>query len=105
MADNNTPARASDSLQARKSVGRAARRIVPRRALGPWDPETREESALSIAVAQSQDRLPSLASLRHARMATSPWHYYRGAAAVMAADLATSPNTGLTCRSAGTHTS
>ncbi|MEO6821067.1 MAG: DUF2252 family protein, partial [Candidatus Nanopelagicales bacterium] len=95
MADTDTPAHVSDSLQIRKSAGRAARRVAPRGTLGPWDPKTRAESALSIVLAQSEDRLPSLAPLRHARMATSPWHYYRGAAAVMAADLATSPNTGL----------
>ena len=40
-------------------------------------------------------RLPDLVPLRHGRMAASPWNFYRGAAAVMATDLATSPNSGL----------
>jgi hypothetical protein len=40
-------------------------------------------------------RVPELLPLRHQRMALSPWTYYRGAAAVMAADLASRPNTGL----------
>lgn len=79
----------------RTATGQAARQIVARRALGAWDPGTRRHSALSIVLGQSRTRLPALAGLRHARMATSPWHYYRGAAAVMAADLALSANTGL----------
>ena len=39
-------------------------------------------------MAQNDIRLPELVPLRHQRMALSPWNFYRGAAAVMAADLA-----------------
>ncbi len=46
-------------------------------------------------LAQNAIRLPELAPLRHQRMARSPWNYYRGAAAVMAADLASRPHSGL----------
>jgi uncharacterized protein (DUF2252 family) len=45
--------------------------------------------------AQNANRVPSLVPIRMARMAVSPWTYYRGAAAVMAADLASSAHTGL----------
>ena len=41
-------------------------------------------------------------SLRHKRMSLSPWNFYRGAAAVMAADLASRPHTAWRCSSAGT---
>ena len=46
-------------------------------------------------LAQNASRLPELAPLRHQRMARSPWNYYRGAAGVMAADLALVPHSGL----------
>jgi uncharacterized protein (DUF2252 family) len=50
---------------------------------------------LATILAQDETRDPQLLSLRHQRMALSPWNYYRGAAAVMAADLAAQPNSGL----------
>ena len=46
-------------------------------------------------VAQNAVRAPDLVPIRHGRMAASPWSYYRGAAAVMAADLASRPHSGL----------
>lgn len=76
----------------RREHGRAARSKLPRRELGGWDAD---RDALEVVLDQSATRLPDLVPLRHARMAESPWAYYRGAAAVMAADLATAPNTGL----------
>ena len=50
---------------------------------------------MATILAQNEIRDPELLPLRHGRMALSPWNYYRGAAAVMAADLATQPNSGL----------
>src|SRR5690349_9737758 len=76
----------------RREHGRAARRRLSRRGLGHWAPD---RDALAVVLDQSATRLADLVPLRHARMAASPWAYYRGAAAVMAADLATAPNTGL----------
>src|SRR5205809_6531235 len=46
-------------------------------------------------LAGSLCRDPELVPLRNQRMAASAWNYYRGAAAVMAADLATQPGSGL----------
>src|SRR6185369_9564738 len=50
---------------------------------------------------QSEIRLPDLLPLRYGRMAASPWTYFRGAAAVMAHDLASVPNTGLNVQLCG----
>src|SRR6201982_1004823 len=50
---------------------------------------------LKTILAQNQIRVPELTPLRHQRMAISPWNYYRGAAAVMAADLGGQPDSGL----------
>ena len=61
----------------------------------------RQQRPLDLVLAQGDDRLPELAPIRFARMASSPWHYYRGAAAVMAADLAIAPHTNLTVQLCG----
>jgi uncharacterized protein (DUF2252 family) len=63
--------------------------------MGHWSEDQRRHDALATIVAQNQARIPELVPLRHQRMAASPWNYYRGAAAVMAADLAARPDTGV----------
>jgi uncharacterized protein (DUF2252 family) len=79
----------------RRASGRAARARIPRRALGRWDESQRGHDALATILAQDAIRDPWLVPLRHQRMAASPWNYFRGAAAVMAADLASRPDSGL----------
>jgi uncharacterized protein (DUF2252 family) len=79
----------------RAAAGRAARKLAARASLGAWDPTARGTTALDILLAQNSMRVPSLVPVRMGRMSVSPWTYYRGAAAVMAADLASSENTGL----------
>ena len=79
----------------RRAAGKAARKRAGRGALGHWAEEDRGHDALETILAQNLIRVPELAPLRHQRMAASAWNYYRGAAAVMAADLATEPNSGL----------
>jgi uncharacterized protein (DUF2252 family) len=73
--------------------GRALRKTAPRRALAHLIPAAR--TATEILVEQNADRLPELVPLRFARMLTDPFSFYRGSAAVMAADLATSPTSGI----------
>jgi uncharacterized protein (DUF2252 family) len=83
------------TTEERHESGRAARARVPRRSLRRWDPEQRGHDALATILAQNTIRVPSLVPLRHHRMAASPWNYFRGAAAVMAADLGSQPHSGL----------
>ncbi|MEB4211258.1 DUF2252 domain-containing protein [Mycobacterium sp. 94-17] len=73
--------------------GRALRKTVPRRSLARLSPSAR--SATEILVAQNADRLGDLVPLRFARMLADPFSFYRGSAAVMAADLAASPTSGI----------
>ena len=63
--------------------------------LGYWAEGDRGHDALETILAQNQLRVPELVPIRHQRMAVSAWNYYRGAAAVMAADLASQPDSGL----------
>jgi uncharacterized protein (DUF2252 family) len=79
----------------RRALGKRARQQVPRGALGYWREEDRGHDALKTILAQNQSRVPELLPIRHQRMAVSPWNYYRGAAAVMASDLASQPHSGL----------
>jgi len=79
----------------RRASGKDARKRVPRRTLGYWAEEDRGHNAVATILAQNQIRAPELVAIRHHRMAVSPWNFYRGAAAVMAGDLASQPDSGL----------
>ena len=81
--------------QERRASGKGARKRVPRGTLGHWAEEDRGHDAAATILAQNQIRVPDLVPIRHHRMAVSPWNYYRGAAAVMAGDLASKPHSGL----------
>lgn len=73
--------------------GRALRSAAPRRSLAQLTPSSR--TATEILVEQNDARLPELVPLRFARMLTDPFSFYRGSAAVMAADLAAGPTSGI----------
>jgi uncharacterized protein (DUF2252 family) len=73
--------------------GRALRKTVPRRSLAQLTRATR--TATEILVAQNGGRLSELVPLRFARMLADPFSFYRGSAAVMAADLGASPSSGI----------
>ena len=79
----------------RRWSGKIARKRAQRGALGHWQEGDRGHDALKTILAQNTLRVPELVPIRHHRMALSPWNYYRGAAAVMAADLSSRPDSGL----------
>ncbi len=85
----------------RRELGRAARQRIPVREIGRWSAAGARAGTVDTLVAENAIRVPELVPLRHGRMSVSPWTYYRGAAAVMAADLAMRPNTGLTVQMCG----
>ena len=68
---------------------------MPRSSHGIWKPADGRASAVDLIVAQNDGRLPWLVPIRHHRMAQSPLAFYRGAATVMAHDLASTPATGI----------
>ena len=85
----------------RRARGRAAREVVARSAQARWDRTADAPAAITHLRAQERIRVKDLLPLRYERMAASPWTYFRGAAAVMAADLAGRPHTGLTVQMCG----
>ncbi|MEY9990812.1 uncharacterized protein (DUF2252 family) [Streptomyces sp. V4I8] len=81
--------------------GKAARKQVPRSAHAGWIPSVDRPGPVAVLERQGRDRLPELLPIRYGRMAASPFAFLRGAAAVMAADLAAAPHTGLTVQLCG----
>lgn len=79
--------------------GRRLRKQVPRTALATLSSGARDP--LGILAEQNATRLPGLIGLRAERMSASPFAFYRGTAALMAADLADGPHTGLHVASCG----
>ncbi len=83
------------SASERAAHGKAARAEVPRTSHGEWAPASDRPDPLALLEAQEATRVPELVPIRHGRMAASPFAFYRGAANVLAADLASVPHTGL----------
>jgi uncharacterized protein (DUF2252 family) len=84
-----------------RDAGRAARQRVPRSAHAGFRPAAGRPDPLAILADQDRVRLPELVPIRYGRMSASPFAYFRGQAAVMAADLATTPTTGITTQLCG----
>ena len=80
--------------QERAALGKAARADVPRSSHAEFAPGPKRPDPLEIIEKQSATRLPELVPVRYGRMSESPFRFYRGAAAIMASDLAETPRTG-----------
>jgi uncharacterized protein (DUF2252 family) len=85
----------------RAARGRAARSAVPRASHAGWEAPAKRTSPVAVLQAQAKTRVPELVPIRHARMTASPFAFYRGAAAVMTADLSTTPASGLQVQCCG----
>ncbi|MGZ6573589.1 MAG: DUF2252 domain-containing protein [Solirubrobacteraceae bacterium] len=83
------------SVEERAARGRAARADVGRGVHGEWAPAAGQRDPVELLEDQAQTRLQELVPIRYGRMLVSPFTFYRGAAAVMAADLADEPRTGV----------
>jgi len=79
----------------RAAFGRAARARVPRSRHGEWEPPSGRTDPLEILALQATTRVADLVPIRYGRMADSAFAFFRGAAAVMAADLAQEKQSGL----------
>jgi uncharacterized protein (DUF2252 family) len=96
-------ARKGTTRRARELIeqGRAARKQVPRRSHGEWEPRADRRDPVAVLAEQAEQRLPELVPIRHGRMAVSPFTFFRGGAAIMADDLAATATTGLSVQSCG----
>jgi uncharacterized protein (DUF2252 family) len=82
------------SAAERADRGRAARKATPRRAHADWGPSATRPDPVTILEEQAATRIPELVPIRHGRMLVSPFAFFRGAAAIMAADLSGTPDSG-----------
>lgn len=90
-----------DSPAERARRGKSARKQVTRTSHGRWTAAPDRPDPLDVLERQAADRLVELLPIRYGRMADSPFAFLRGAAAVMAADLAAQPHTDLTVQLCG----
>ena len=81
--------------------GRARRDQVPRADHARWEPPPDRPDPVAILEEQAKTRVPDLVPIRYGRMLTSPFAYFRGAAAPMAWDLAHTPTTGIRVQACG----
>jgi uncharacterized protein (DUF2252 family) len=81
--------------------GQAARETLARTAHADWTPAPDRPDPVSVLQAQASMRVPELVPLRYGRMLVSPFTFYRGAAAVMAADLAVTRDSGIVVQACG----
>ena len=85
----------------RAEAGRAARGEAPRSGHAEWAPAADRPDPVELLERQATTRVGQLVPLRYGRMLASPFAFYRGAAAVMAADLAAAPCSGFTAQLCG----
>ncbi|MGV0627517.1 DUF2252 domain-containing protein [Mycolicibacter minnesotensis] len=78
-----------------REFGKSQRKVVPRSALGGHAVPPGRADPVALLEAQAKTRVPELVPIRYARMLTSPYAFFRGAAGIMAADLAAGPRTGM----------
>ncbi|NVI89173.1 DUF2252 domain-containing protein [Actinomadura sp. BRA 177] len=85
----------------RAAYGKRVRAEVPRSSHGRFEPDGERPDPVGILESQSAARVPELVPIRYSRMLESPFRFYRGAAAIMAADLGVLPHTGMTVQLCG----
>jgi len=85
----------TSSTNEREQAGVAAREHRSRTSIGEYVPAPDRPDPVALLASQETVRVPLLLPLRHARMAVSPFTFYRGSAIIMASDLGAMPNSGL----------
>ena len=89
------------SVEERQARGRSARQRAPRTSHGVFDPAVTRPDPVALLEQQGVSRVPDLLPIRYGRMLDSPFTFYRGAALIMASDLAPTPRSGVTVQLCG----
>jgi uncharacterized protein (DUF2252 family) len=89
------------SQEERYAAGKALRKACPRESHAAWKPPADRKGAVEMVLAAEKGRMPELLPLRHGRMVQSAFTFYRGSALPMAADLATTPASGVRVQCCG----
>ena len=91
----------TSSRDDRRAAGKALREAVPRGQHAEWTPSRNRDNPVDMVVESSRGRVPELIPIRYGRMAVSPFTFYRGTANIMAADLRSTPATGIRAQLCG----
>ncbi len=89
------------SVKERAAAGKAARSAVPRESHATFAPPADRSDPVALLQSQDSHRVESLLPIRYGRMASSPFDFLRGAAIIMASDLAGTPRSGITTQISG----
>jgi uncharacterized protein (DUF2252 family) len=89
------------SPEERVAAGKALRQKIPRGWHGQWHDVKGRPNPIDLLLKSDAGRLKTLLAIRYGRMLQSPFAFYRGAAGVMAADLARTPTTGFRVQACG----
>ena len=103
-ANSLAPAQAAAArltVAERQELGRSKRVVLPRSSLGDYAPAADRPDPVALLESQATSRIAELIPIRYGRMLASPFSFYRGAALIMASDLATGPHTSLEAQLCG----
>ncbi|WP_085723997.1 DUF2252 domain-containing protein [Pseudomonas sp. R37(2017)] len=89
------------SREERVNAGKLLRDSVPRSSHAAWTPKAKSRDPIAILEQSNKDRLQELVPIRYGRMLRSPFTFLRGSAALMAHDLARTPNIGVQVQACG----
>ncbi len=89
------------SVAERVALGKAVRKEVPRSSHAAYEPPARRPDPVKLLERQAKTRVPGLVPIRYGRMLVSPFTFYRGAALIMASDLAKTARSGLQVQCCG----
>src|SRR5450432_713011 len=89
------------SVAERVARGKSARKEVPRAGHALFEPLPTRPDPVALLERQAKTRVPELVPIRYGRMLVSPFTFYRGAALIMAQDLAGTPRSGLSVQCCG----
>jgi uncharacterized protein (DUF2252 family) len=99
MTTNTVPSHTS--VEDRQAIGERARERTPLSSQADWEPAAGRPDPVELLIEQNATREADLVPVRHGRMTVSPFTFYRGAAKIMATDLATTPMAGLVVQLCG----
>jgi hypothetical protein len=100
-ATRPAPQTGPPTAEERRQRGREARARTPRSSHADWSPAEDRPDPVELLHADDATRVPELVPIRYGRMLVSPFTFYRGAAGLMAADLAATPRSGIDAQLCG----
>ena len=89
------------TVDERAARGKASRQEIPRSSHAGFEPAPGRPDPIELLEGQARSRVPELVPIRYGRMLVSPFTFFRGAALIMAADLAGMPRSGFHVQSCG----